>query len=97
MHISGIHTAPYGLTQIATPHTHRVSAMHRSEHAADLSAVIDRVTINRARAGEEAPAAEPARGKSASSPAHLVKAEGNVPGGESLFGALVAAFAKSDR
>ena len=99
MHTSGVHaaTAPYGLTHVATPQTDRIPGKSRSDHAADLAAVIDRVTINRTRSGEEHPAVELAHGKSATSPAHLAKAEWGASSGESPFGKLVAAIARGDR
>jgi hypothetical protein len=97
MHTSGIHTRPYGLFQVAAPQTDRVPGMRRTDQQVDLGAVIDRMTINTAKSREGGPTGEPERGKSALSPAHVVKAEGTEPGRESLFGTLVAAQAQSHR
>jgi len=52
MHTSIVHTAtaPVGLTQMAAPQTDRIPGKSRSDHATDLTEVLDRMTINRAKA-----------------------------------------------
>jgi hypothetical protein len=80
-----------------TPQTDRIPGKSQSDHAVDLAAVIDRVTINSTRSGEEPSAIEPMYGKSATSPAHLAKAEWGETAGESPLGRLVAARAQADR
>ena len=92
MHTSSVHTAtaPYGLTQMAAPQSDRIPGKSRSDHAPDLVEVLDRVTINRTRSSEGHPSIEQTYGKSASSPAHLAKAEEQQNPAQSPFGALVA-------
>lgn len=96
MHTSIVHTAtaPVGLTQMAAPQTDRISGKSRSDHATDLTEVLDRVTINRAKANEEHPAIEQLYGKSAFAPAHLAKADERENAGGLPFGALVAELAQ---
>jgi len=97
MHTSHIHaaTAPFGLAQMAAPQTDRIPGKSRSEHAPDLINVFDRVTINRAKGHEEHPAIEQLYGKSALSPAHLIKADGQESASQSPFGKLVAELAQN--
>ena len=97
MHTSIVHaaTSPFGLTQMAAPQADRVPGKSRSEHAADLIDIFDRVTINRARQNEEQPAIEQMYGKSAASPAHLIKAEGQENAAQSPLGALVEELVKN--
>ena len=97
MHTSHIHaaTSPFGLAQMAAPQADRIPGKSRSDHAADLINVFDRVTINRAQPHEAHPAIEQMYGKSALSPAHLVKADGQEHAAQSAFGALVAELAKN--
>ena len=80
---------------MAAPQSDRIPGKSRSDHAPDLVEVLDRVTINRTRSSEGHPSIEQTYGKSASSPAHLAKAEENDNSGKSLFGALVAQLAQS--
>jgi len=80
---------------MAAPQADRSPGKSRSEHAADLINVFDRVTINRARPTDERPAIEQRYGKSAFSPAHLAKADEQQHASQLPFGALVVELAQS--